>query len=174
MKGCPEIVNGIFCCTANQLKSLKYGPKSAYNYSCDKNQLSSLEGSPHSVGGYYVCSRNPLKSLEGSPVRVGGSFECNRTQITNFKGCPKYIGGSLYARNNPLETLEHLEHVTIKRDGIYSFVWDFDELWKEGEYPEPLPKKHPINMILYPEHEWESKDSIDGIVKLASLIKAKY
>jgi hypothetical protein len=40
------------------------------------NKLTSLEGAPIEVGGYFSCSYNKLTSLKGKPSRVGGEFWC--------------------------------------------------------------------------------------------------
>jgi hypothetical protein len=71
-------------------------------FSCDSNKLTTLEGSPYTVGGDFYCSNNQLTSLEGCPKSVGRDFYCMNNQITSFEGCPKSIGGDFYCEENPL------------------------------------------------------------------------
>ncbi len=47
------------------------------NFDCYDNKLTSLEGSPKSVGGYFRCNNNQLISLDGAPQSVGGYFYCD-------------------------------------------------------------------------------------------------
>jgi hypothetical protein len=46
------------------------------DFSCSINLLTSLEGSPQTVGGNFLCSCYKLTSLEGAPQTVGGKFYC--------------------------------------------------------------------------------------------------
>ena len=66
------------------------------DFSCSKNDLTSLEGSPHTVGGNYYCHNNHLTSLEGSPHTVGGDYDCDKNPLKSLKGIPKYIGGKFF------------------------------------------------------------------------------
>jgi len=50
-------------------------------------------------GGFY-CSYNQLTSLEGSPSSVGGSFLCDNNQLTSLEGGPSSVGGTFFCRNN--------------------------------------------------------------------------
>jgi len=38
LRGCPEIVNGLFSCSNNMLTSLKYAPKEANSFYCHDNK----------------------------------------------------------------------------------------------------------------------------------------
>jgi hypothetical protein len=57
----------------------------------DDNQLTSLEGAPQSVGGYFSCSNNHLTSLKGAPQSVDGVFYCynnpklSEAQINHYR-----------------------------------------------------------------------------------------
>ena len=66
------------------------------DFSCSKNDLTSLEGSPHTVGGGFDCHNNHLTSLEGSPHTVGGDYDCDKNPLKSLKGIPKYIGGKFF------------------------------------------------------------------------------
>jgi hypothetical protein len=82
---------------------LEGGPSSVGgDFSCYKNQLTSLEGCPSSVGGGFYCSYNQLTSLEGCPSSVGGGFSCLNNQLISLEGCPSSVGGHFYCNNNPV------------------------------------------------------------------------
>ena len=44
-------------------------------FSCSLNDLTSLVGSPHTVGGSFDCYNNDLISLAGAPHTVGSYFD---------------------------------------------------------------------------------------------------
>ena len=66
------------------------------NFYCQNNKLSSLVGSPVSVGADFNCSINHLVSLEDGPLKVKGSYMCTNNILLNLVGCAEAIGGSLY------------------------------------------------------------------------------
>lgn len=61
-------------------------------------QITSLEGSPRKVQGFFDCSHCPnLTSLEGSPDYIRDSFYCTgNSKLKSLKGGPKHIGGNFY------------------------------------------------------------------------------
>lgn len=61
-------------------------------------QISSLEGSPREVQGFFDCSYCPnLKSLAGSPDYVRDSFYCTgNSKLKSLKGGPKMVDGGFY------------------------------------------------------------------------------
>ena len=100
-------VEGYFWCHNNQLTSLEGSPQSVgRDFDCYNNQLTHLEGGPRSVGGDFGCSNNQLTSLEGAPRSVGGYFSCSNNQLTHLEGAPRSVGGNFYCNNNQLTTLE--------------------------------------------------------------------
>jgi len=48
------------------------------------------------IYGDFVCSRNDLTNLNGAPHTVNGNFDCGENPLTNINGIPKNIGGSFY------------------------------------------------------------------------------
>ena len=58
------------------------------NFYCGFNNLTSLEGSPSSVGRHFSCIDNKLTTLKGSPSSVGGHFSCRYNNLTSLKGAP--------------------------------------------------------------------------------------
>jgi hypothetical protein len=67
-----------------RLKSIpiRFG-KVTHDFDCSGNKLTSLEGSPSSVGGSFLCSYNDLTSLEFCPSKVGGSFYCSGNDLSD-------------------------------------------------------------------------------------------
>jgi len=62
------------------------------------------------VTGYFFCGHNHLTSLEGSPYYVGGYFACNyNNKLVNFKGFPEDYTGDVNFMDNPVyELLENI------------------------------------------------------------------
>ena len=48
------------------------------------------------VTGNFNCSSNDLTSLAGSPETVGGWVDCSYNRLTSLVGCPKTIGGHFH------------------------------------------------------------------------------
>ena len=93
-------VDGSFnCCGCESLTSLEGSPKTVGEGFYCKNckSLTSLKGAPEKVNENFNCSYcNSLKSLEGSPNEVGGDFFCRDcNSLTSLEGAPKKIGGKL-------------------------------------------------------------------------------
>jgi hypothetical protein len=106
--GLVDVDGHVNLCLKNSKKlPLKFGKITGY-FHCAKNQLTSLEGAPNTVGGLFDCSNNQLTSLEGSPRLVGsnrgygGYFDCRNNNIRSFEGLVN-IGGNLYCNGNPVE-----------------------------------------------------------------------
>jgi len=87
-----------------KLTSLEGAPMTVTGYfSCSNNQtLVSLKGAPESVGDFFDCSYNPkLTSLEGAPENVGDFFGCsNNPELSSLEGVPKNVGGGFYCHHN--------------------------------------------------------------------------
>jgi hypothetical protein len=56
------------------------------------NELTSLEGAPHTVGSVFNCEGNAITSLKGAPQRVGGHFICNNNPLKSLEGAPQEFG----------------------------------------------------------------------------------
>jgi hypothetical protein len=83
--------------------------------------LTSLEGAPKEVGGYFDCSFNKLTSLEGAPEKVGGKFDCSRNVLTSLAGAPKEVGGIFGIFNCSSNKLTSLEGAPSKVGGFYCY-----------------------------------------------------
>ena len=79
------------------------------DFFCCRSKLTSLVGSPHTVGRSFYCNGNKLTSLEGGPSSVGGGeFNCADNQLTDLKGCPKEVGGRFICNDNEIINLDYL------------------------------------------------------------------
>lgn len=102
-----EKVDGSFSCDRNTLQSLEGSPKVVVgSFICMYNHLSgSLKGGPTWVGRNYVCAFNQLSSLEGAPEHVGGNFNCIKNQLKSLSGAPPQVY-DFDCSSNQLESLE--------------------------------------------------------------------
>ena len=115
-------VRGGFSCEDNQLTSLEGCPQSVGgNFSCHNNKLTSLEGCPQSVGGSFYCYDNQLTSLEGCPQSVGGHFYCHSNKLTDFDGFPEYWTGVISFSVNPVQKV--LDRFKSDDDDVSKPTW---------------------------------------------------
>jgi hypothetical protein len=88
-------VQGDFDCSSQRLegfKGVRFGRVSG-DFSCYRNNLTSLEGAPEIIGWNFYCSDNSLTTLEGAPKVVGDDFSCYDNNLTTLEGAPETIGG---------------------------------------------------------------------------------
>jgi hypothetical protein len=104
------VVTGNFSLTSlkgAQLTSLEGAPQEVGGYfCCYNNKLTSLEGAPQVVGGYFDCRYNNLTSLEGAPQEVRGGFSCGFNNLTSLVGAPQEVGENFDCSSNKLTSLE--------------------------------------------------------------------
>ena len=90
-------VVGDFDCSYNTLTSLRGSPHTVgSNYYCHDNILTSLKGGPHTVDRVFDCSNNKLTNLIGAPKTVHLSFVCDGNDLTSLEGITTFIGGGFY------------------------------------------------------------------------------
>lgn len=75
------------------------------------------------VTGHFFCRYNYLTSLKGSPQTVGGSFFCNGNQLLSLKHAPEEVGKDFFCNNN--KDLKHLEHAPQKFQKLESDLGNF-------------------------------------------------
>ncbi len=97
-------VSGIFSCYGNNLTSLEGAPSIVRGwFDCSNNpNLTSLVGAPSKVWDFY-CSNNNLTSLEGAP-EVDWYFYCSNNNLTSLVGAPKEVR-DFYCNGNNLTSL---------------------------------------------------------------------
>ena len=83
------------------------------DFSCEGNDIESLENFPKSVGGAINLAWNRLRSLEGMNIEVvnageypGESFDCKGNYLTDLKGGPKVVKGNYNCSENDLVSLK--------------------------------------------------------------------
>lgn len=103
----PRHVKGSFICRRNDLTSMEGGPTSVgEDYSCSYNNLTDLKGVPAIIPGQFLCSKNQLTTLEHGPKQVDDTYNCGHNQLTSLKGIPDKISGYLDCGHNPLNSFE--------------------------------------------------------------------
>jgi hypothetical protein len=87
------------------------------NFRCWECQLTTLEGCPEYVKGYFNCGgqniegRRCLSSLKGGPREVaaidtaGEGFYCWRNNLVNLDGGPEIVGGTYDCGDNKITSL---------------------------------------------------------------------
>ena len=97
-----------FGCDSNKLTSLEGAPLEIKGFfSCQHNQLSNLIGGPQSTGRFFSCEQNKITSLIGGPTKINGHYYCQANRISSFEGIHKhfkngYINGKLFTNGNPI------------------------------------------------------------------------
>lgn len=93
-------------------------------FSCERNRLKNLKGSPKTTEGFSCSYNSTLISLEGSPEEVI-TFYCSLTKIKDFKGCPKTFlnpdseGGYSVLYATKINTLVSLQGLPEKMGNVY-------------------------------------------------------
>ncbi len=94
---------------------VKFNKVSGYFY-IEENNLTSLEGSPHTVDGIFDCCHNKLKTLLHAPSQVGQTFTCGNNELVSLVGSPNVFDGVYYCANNKLKNLEGVPPVLHELD----------------------------------------------------------
>lgn len=101
-------VTGSFSCQGNQLTSLKGSPYSVgEDFICCDNQLTSLEFLPLQIGGSLHMEKNKITQLKNIPLVIYGDFDCSHNLLTSLKGAPGKLYGDFNCSNNQLTSLMH-------------------------------------------------------------------
>jgi hypothetical protein len=101
------VVTGWFDCLDNLLTTLEGSPVSVGDhFDCNVNQLTNLDHFPEEVGGDIYMAQNYLTSLEGLPKEVNGTLHCHYNRLTDLKGAPQKITGNFVTSNNLLTSIE--------------------------------------------------------------------
>lgn len=81
-------------------------------------KLTTLVGSPHTVGHQFICWGNQITSLEHGPTKVGAEVYAHDCQLTNLIHAPECT--TLFVQNNPLVSLEGMPN-TLQ---VFGFTFD--------------------------------------------------
>jgi hypothetical protein len=94
-----------FKCRDVGLTSLKGSPHTVGTlFWASGNKLQSLNHGPHTVGTGYWVHNNQLRSLQGAPRSVPQRMWCSGNQLRDLQGAPQSVG-SLWIGKNPLRSL---------------------------------------------------------------------
>jgi len=94
-----------------QLTSLEGAPKTVNGYFyCSENMLFSLKGAPKNITSNFDCSKNKLKTLEDGPEEVKSFYFCNYNKLISLKGIAKRVGG-LFCMGNNIKTFQYFPDV---------------------------------------------------------------
>ena len=108
--------------------------------------LKSLKNFPRIVTGNFKINLNHgLTSLEGGPVEVGGYYNCAHCNLKTLDGIAKKIGQYIVAYKNPLTDIDDLDEVEFSNidleycDGIvesamYTKLKDNGKLYENTQY----------------------------------------
>jgi hypothetical protein len=110
-------VSGYFSCQWNNIISLQQSPSTVGGYfSFYHNKLTSLKGAPSTVGGDFNCFINKFISLQHSPSTVGGDFNFSEEYLLS-KACSSVVGGNFSYKGNlnkitdkVIETVKQMTH----------------------------------------------------------------
>ncbi len=83
------------------------------DFSCYDCGLTSLEGAPRVVKGYFDAEKNNLTSLKGCPEYIERTFSIDRNSLKTLDEVPKRVGG-FSASNCGLESLGCLGECNIE------------------------------------------------------------
>ena len=86
-KSIESLTNGLF----------RWGKIKSY-FDCNGCNITSFEGAPKEVGGYFDCSYcKNITTFEGAPKKVDKSFDCSDCDsLKSLEGAPKKVGGDFF------------------------------------------------------------------------------
>lgn len=101
-------VFGDFSCDHNELTTLENGPVFVSgNYNCSHNLLTSLEYLPKVIQGDFDCTTNLITSLKSNLKEIGGNFDCSSNNLKSLKYSPREINGFFSCSNNKITSLKN-------------------------------------------------------------------
>ena len=89
-----------------------------YNVDGDVELVKRVEKLPFKFGkvsGTFYCYYNYLTSLEGSPTSIGGDFCCHYNKLKSLECCPTYVGGAFRCDENLHNTKEFKQHLILRK-----------------------------------------------------------
>lgn len=113
-------VSGCFWIDGNGITSLKGSPKTVgVDFDCNMNNLTSLEGGPKVVGGVYLCDNNYLTNLKGSAEECK-SFRCAKNDLTSLESDLKHIKGKLFVfSDNKIKDFYGFDQNILSNDTMF-------------------------------------------------------
>ena len=123
-------VTGNFTCKENQLTSLYGSPHTVgRNFNADSNKLTNLKGCPKIIVRHFRFLSNKIDSLKDGPEMVGEDYECDDNLIYNLDGFDTKFGGEFYCDNNPLDSIFNVgDQQFTDAFKIYKIVKDKEDM----------------------------------------------
>jgi len=130
LEGSPKIVGQTFDCHENNLKTLFGCPEiigtrassvhewSQGDFNCGDNYLSSLEGGPKSVSGFYSFSNNPVYELTGFCEGFDGDVFFHNTPVEEVLNLFGVTGDKLGRQIDILNEWDVIRHNQIVLDRL--------------------------------------------------------
>ena len=164
--GLVDVTRNFFCHGQRlvNFKEVRFGEVGGGFY-CEDNNLTSLEGAPHTVEGDFSCRHNNLTSLEGAPHTVRRSFYCEDNNLTSLEGAPHTIGGGIYCDDNPVSNETLLMLFSLMKQGE-SYIEAVESKWNTI----PLPDKV---LIYNPGFKWVDPQEARNLQTLARVNKIR-
>lgn len=177
LEGCPDYCESFYA-QKSIVKNLVGGPIHVEtNYDVSKNnELTSLEGSPKTVGGDFNFNSTKVTSLIGGPEEVGGNFDGDFTPLVNLVGSPRIVGGMLKLSETDLTSLEGLPDrtkwiVAITKSGT---LWDPRPL-RDCETTfanfDDIDKKEPIYYLIKLFVPKETRSILESLDKIYPIFR---
>lgn len=116
--------SGVVSCTGNvqftggQKKLPVHFGEVGGTFKATMRKLTTLVGSPHTVGHQFICWGSPISSFQGGPTKVGAEVYARDCQLTNLIHAPECT--TLMVHNNPLVSLEGMPN-TLQ---VFGFTFD--------------------------------------------------
>jgi len=136
------------------------------DFNCCHNALTSLTGSPESVGYHFMCDNNQINTLRHSPRHIKGIFSCSRNLLQQLQYCPEIVEANFYFYSNKIETLEHFPQ-NVKGEvfcfnnpllGDAQALTDFSQLYQLHLDDLIKKEKHTLSQdVSFSDHSFEIK-----------------
>lgn len=86
------------------------------NFNAENCKLTTLAGSPHTVGGDFLCKSNDFPDLIGGPSDVGGIYDVSwNRDLTSLEGVPRIIKSILNIGISRVWDVRPLKDVRFER-----------------------------------------------------------
>jgi len=102
------------------------------NKYCGDNELTTLEGCPQSVGGYFNCYSNKLTTLEFCPKILGGGFNFRENKLKDLYGFPEFFDNNINFSGNPVsEILDLFKHKRLGK--VIDLLNEYGVIQQDGK-----------------------------------------
>ncbi len=132
LQGSPLQVMEGYCCSVNELTTLKGLSSKVGSLDCSHNKLTKLEYLPDVIDDLCLES-NCLKDFTGAPKIVRGNLNANFNPLISFAGFPEEVDGEFRAINNDLAQVEFIADKVKDSVFIYNQSKDFFIVVQDGE-----------------------------------------